>query len=339
MKDRLEALLQKFWAGECSDAEKTELLKLLESQTSVNRAEAWKIFRSKVKADLPEEVPSEPRSLKLPSRHSYSRKMIHIGIAASLFLVFIFISRELGVLSPARFSPAASAPGQPELITRVNLENTPEVIRLADGSVVTLYPNSSVSYHPAYSVENRDLQLTGKAKFEVKKRADLPFKVITADFVTTALGTVFLVDSRADKRSSVKLLEGKVSIESNENRFQTVILNAGGYFSLESTLAQLAPEEKNLPGPGLTETTAPRKADPKNYFYFYSNSLETVFEELAAHYHVQIRFSEEDIHNLTFSGRFNKGASLESVLKIVCDLNSLEYTADAQGNVSISLKQ
>lgn len=334
MKERLEVLLKKFWDGECSDAEKAELLKMLDNEASVNRAEAWKIFKSNVKAGS-----SKLHLTKLPSRHSYSRKMINIGIAASLILVFIFVSKKAGVLSPAGFSPMASAPGNPELITHINLENTPEKIRLADGSLVTLYPNSSLSHDPSYSLENRNLQLTGKAKFEVKKNPGLPFRVKTADFVTTALGTVFLVDSRTDKRSTVKLLEGRVSIESNENRFKAVFLAAGESFSLERTLASLTPEEDSSARSGVAGAPEPRKADSKNYFYFYSNSLEIVFEDLAAHYGVNIRFSEEDIHNLTFSGRFNKEASLESILKIVCDLNSLEYTRDAHGDVSISLKQ
>lgn len=337
MKERLEILLKKFWDGECSEAEKAELLEMLDSKTPVNRAEAWKIFQSNVKAgspEMPEQVP-----VKLPSRHSYSRRLIPMGIAASLLLVFILVSRRAGVLSSTRLSPMASVPTHPELISHFNLENSPEKIRLADGSVVTLYPNSSLSYEPSFAVENRDLQLTGKAKFVVKKNPALPFKVKTADFVTTALGTIFLVDARADKRSSVKLLEGKVSIESSENRFQTVFLSAGQSFSLESTLAELAPDVRNPAEPGVAEAAQPRKTDSRNYFYFYSNSLETVFEDLAKHYGVKIHFAEEDIHNLTFSGRFNKEASLESILKIVCDLNSLEYTRDAHGDVSISLKQ
>ncbi|WP_447725556.1 FecR family protein [Sphingomonas koreensis] len=82
--------------------------------------------------------------------------------------------------------------------------------RLADGSVITLQPDSSLS--AAYSAGRRALHLErGSARFEVAHDFR-PFVVEAGGGAVTARGTVFEVRLAADARVTVRLLDGSVDV-------------------------------------------------------------------------------------------------------------------------------
>lgn len=88
-------------------------------------------------------------------------------------------------------------------------------IQMPDGSAVTLNGNSSLSFPAVWEEqEDREVQLTGEAFFEVVKKpgkANAKFVVHTNGMDITVLGTRFNVYNRRDK-VQVALQEGKVSL-------------------------------------------------------------------------------------------------------------------------------
>jgi transmembrane sensor len=87
------------------------------------------------------------------------------------------------------------------------------VIRLRDGTQVTLAPKSRVRYTADYGRAHRDLYLEGEAYFQVAHDVRHPLRVHTAKSVTEDLGTAFVVKAYADQiATEVVVAEGRVAL-------------------------------------------------------------------------------------------------------------------------------
>ena len=86
-------------------------------------------------------------------------------------------------------------------------------ITLADGTKLWLNAGSSVKYPVAFSGNERKVEITGEAYFEVAHNAAIPFKVQKDSMQVTVLGTHFNVNAYEDETDiKVTLLEGAVKI-------------------------------------------------------------------------------------------------------------------------------
>ncbi|MDD2425827.1 MAG: FecR domain-containing protein [Bacteroidales bacterium] len=86
------------------------------------------------------------------------------------------------------------------------------VMALPDGSKVYLTSNSYLRYPAQFDRDKREVTLSGRAYFEVKK-STTPFIVSTSDMNIEVLGTSFDVESRYTRdNSSVILVEGSVKV-------------------------------------------------------------------------------------------------------------------------------
>jgi transmembrane sensor len=113
-------------------------------------------------------------------------------------------------------SVAVSAPPAPKWVKRTNAKLPQETIKLADGSLVTLYAGSTLKYETGLTSGRREVYLAGQAFFKVAKNPARPFLVYTDKLVTTVLGTSFLVTAYAHKKSRVSVREGRVSVQARE---------------------------------------------------------------------------------------------------------------------------
>lgn len=229
-----------------------------------------------------------------------------------------------------------------------NLENnTGKTMRyqLEDGTMVTLYPNSELSFQEPFESDRRDLQLNGKAEFEVTKNHLKPFTVFSGEISTTALGTRFIV--AAFKNSNhiyVRLLEGKVVVKSkglNQIKNNDYYLFPGEEFiyntAQETTSVRsfgTAPMESKADSPltSIVVSADDRPSVPKygrgSWYMFNNQPLSDVFDQLADMYNVEIHYSKKDIAKMYFIGTFAKTDSLESVLKQITQLNKLKLTRE-----------
>jgi transmembrane sensor len=106
---------------------------------------------------------------------------------------------------------AATAPTQ--WVQRTNANQPAQLLVLADGSRVTLYPGSTLHYANGLPGPRREVYLRGKAFFKVTKNPDRPFLVFTDKLVTTVLGTSFLVTAYAGTEAKVSVREGRVAVQ------------------------------------------------------------------------------------------------------------------------------
>jgi transmembrane sensor len=144
------------------------------------------------------------------------KRLIQYMIAAFLIVtagaIFLFTSRTENKIA--------------QLNETVNHGNKDMIITLSDSTIVTLSPNSTLKYPTSFQGNNRQVYLIGEAGFHVKRNEHFPFKVHTANIVTTVLGTIFNIKKPGDSAVVVELLKGKVKVEiENTTNASPILLN------------------------------------------------------------------------------------------------------------------
>lgn len=93
---------------------------------------------------------------------------------------------------------------------------------MADNSKIILSPNSQILYKEEGWKNNRTIELSGQAYFQVEKGSE--FSVMTPEGKVTVIGTEFEV-RESDNFMQVQCMEGSVRFESSADKY--VILNQG----------------------------------------------------------------------------------------------------------------
>ncbi|MDR3118873.1 MAG: FecR domain-containing protein [Mediterranea sp.] len=161
--------------------------------------------------------------------------------------------------------------------TKLASGNAIETFLLPDSTAVTLSPRSTLSYQSSDFKNERQVNITGKAFFEVTKDEKHPFEICGQLSRVTVLGTRFQV-SESSQKSNVYVVSGKVLFAAKEQA-EGVILTGG----MEATLTygKLKPE---VVSPGSVNQTA----WATQTFIFDNSPVAEVLSELSDFYHVQL---------------------------------------------------
>lgn len=91
------------------------------------------------------------------------------------------------------------------------------IIKLEDGTTVTLYPGSELIFPSFFSNNKRDVKLTGEGYFNVEKDPARPFHVSAGDAKISVLGTSFNVRAyESETKIETALVSGRVIINDKE---------------------------------------------------------------------------------------------------------------------------
>jgi transmembrane sensor len=186
-------------------------------------------------------------------------------------------------------------------------------IVLPDGSKVWLNAASSIRYPTAFIGNERKVEITGEAYFEVAKNANKPFMVHFAsagrEGEVEVLGTHFNVNAYEDEPAvKTTLLEGIVKVENQSaigNR-QSAILKPGEQVSISQS------SHLSQPIPVQTEEVMAWK---NGLFQFKGADIATVLRQTARWYDVQFDIKENV--STRFSGQISRSANIEQLLKIL----------------------
>jgi len=259
-----------------------------------------------------------------------------MGIAASLLIVIGFVwlkqtNKPATTNQIASEVPVHPAPQEWKIIE--NNGNAPITEVIPDGSVVILSPKACLRYAASFTATRRDLYLNGEALFEVVKDKSRPFTVHEGMFSTTALGTVFRMKEHHGNYQ-VKLYEGKVVIKALESGIpgwkSDVFLEPG---------QQMEYNEKNavavVNGFGIEKmnTNKDRVKGIPTELEFMNRPLDQVLDQLAGKYKLSIEYNKEEIEHLYFSGKVLKTDSLETILKVIAQMNELKIVQKGNGFV------
>jgi ferric-dicitrate binding protein FerR (iron transport regulator) len=331
-------LIEKFWAGTATAADKQQLAALFGPDE-----DAWHERLGQEFAAYPADAAgplSDEQSTRVwerlrwhaatteaatpPRRAAWQRWAVAAAVLLAVGLAVLRLAYRPATPAPVAQASRPAAPA-PALVRRANPGRAPLRLPLSDGSVVTLQPGSEVAYYPPFAHGRRDISLRGTALFAVAKDAAHPFTVLANGFTTTALGTKFRVQAPDKQRVTVRLLEGKVVVRA-------------------TAASALAMREQFLkPGQELTVNTltrqvrlhtfepAPKPAKPlavevPTGLSFEKEALTEVLAQVGARYHVRVAYDSADVRGLSFSGEFEATDPLPVVLRAVCAANNLTFT-------------
>jgi ferric-dicitrate binding protein FerR (iron transport regulator) len=177
------------------------------------------------------------------TRKSIWNEIIRI---AAIFLIALF----LGGLGYYLIDKNRKLNTSPLYIEYVSPLGSRSFVNLADGSKVWLNAGSTLKYQNSYGINNRELQLTGEAFFEVKKNKDLPFVVKTSEIDVIALGTKFNIKAYTEEKTiETTLIEGSVKLESNSVKLADNLIlkpNDKAVFTKKSQILELTPNQQNI---------------------------------------------------------------------------------------------
>ena len=189
---------------------------------------------------------------------------------------------------------------------------------LADGSKVWLNAASSIKFPVAFSGNERRVEITGEAYFEIAHNPSKPFKVIKGDVEVAVLGTHFNVNAYDDESEiKVTLLEGKVQVENTNSK------HPNSKFLLPGQQAILSKVEGNqstlqLINPDLEQVMAWKNGR----FIFKSMDIKSLMKELERWYDIEVSY--ENIPATGFNARITRNTPLSSILK------ALELTGEVK---------
>ncbi|WP_128548298.1 FecR family protein [Larkinella soli] len=244
-----------------------------------------------------------------------------LAMAACVLLV---LAGAVWVLSEYRRSAAPvgqSAPAQGSIEIR-NIAGKPQPVRLEDGSVAVLQPNSVLSYPEHFSRKNRRVFLKGEAFFQVTKDPTKPFIVQAGDLTTEVLGTSFTVKSyEGAKTIEVAVATGRVSVYENTEASipdrKEVILKPNQRITYDKQSKQLIPtlieRPEKLAAPGPTRS-----------FVFENMALPDVLKRLEAAYGIDIFLENDALSGCMFNGDLNE-LPLFTQLELICKSLNAKY--------------
>lgn len=175
---------------------------------------------------------------------------------------------------------------------------------LPDGSRVWLNAASSIHYPTVFTGNERQVEITGEAYFEVAHNPAKPFKVKVNEATTIeVLGTHFNVNAYANEETvNTTLLEGAVRV-------------IGGNTKTALTPGQQAKTNMSGNSKIINQVNLEKVVAWKNgVFNFDDASLEEVMRQLERWYDIEVVY-EKNIPKLEFFGKMGKDLSLDIVLQ------------------------
>lgn len=197
-------------------------------------------------------------------------------------------------------------------VSGLQIVSRPGLVRLPDGTSVTLRAGSTIKYPGRFDGGKRTVFLEGEAYFEVVKKPSSPFVVMSDKMVVRVLGTSFFVRAyRHDKRFSVTVTTGKVAVLSeNDISRKEVIL----------TPNQEALVYRNKPGVTMQELPQPSVLSHeggRNRFNFVEAPFSEVIASLSKAYEVPVEYDEQALSHCPLTASLGDLPFYEK-LELIC---------------------
>lgn len=190
-------------------------------------------------------------------------------------------------------------------------------LTLSDGTNVWLNAASSIKYPTAFTGNDRQVEITGEAYFEVAHNAAKPFSVISNGQTVEVLGTHFNINAYADEPAiKTTLLEGSVKFNAGSHQG---LLYPGQQSVFNTTTAALTVQLVDV-----SQVIA-----WKNGFFEFDNiDLATLMRQISRWYDVDIIYQNIDNKSL-FGGGISRKLNLSQVLHLL-ETNKLHFKIEGR---------
>jgi transmembrane sensor len=189
-------------------------------------------------------------------------------------------------------------------------------ITLSDGTKVWLNAASSLRYPVAFPGNERKVEITGEAYFEVAHNAAAPFKVSKGNMDVTVLGTRFNVNAyREEEAVKVTLLQGSVTVSvQNEDIGKQKMLKPGQQAIVNQedvTVSSRIDQEAIM-------------AWKNGLFYFDNTNIDIIVRQIERWYDVSIEY-DNALENVAFNGQISRYSNASEVLEMLETAEALRF--------------
>ena len=315
----LEILIDKYLSGQATEEEKAIITRWLEHNPEDRIADPQK--RQELISAIWENVFSaiqQPAAdSNLPHHRSgiirgigWLQKKYMIRVAASLLFVAM-----TGVLFHYFFRGNTSSTIQYASVSASDSAAMEHL--LPDGSKAWLFPGSSIRIPDNYNAHDRQVQITGRAYFDVKRDTSKPFFVNAGTLQTRVLGTSFEVNTLRQQYPSVVVKTGRVGVSWEGKE-----------------LTQLTPDKRitlDLSGNQLQSTIDSVNAAAlctwwTGVFNFEQTPLTEVVQNLSEWYRIAIHIQGDQWKKEKVTVQIETHLSLDETMRLLCETLGTQYT-------------
>lgn len=194
-------------------------------------------------------------------------------------------------------------------------------IKLVDGTLIWLKPNSTLTYPTVFNGNQREINLKGEALFEVAKDASHPFIIHSNNIDVKVLGTSFNIrDNMGKDTVEVAVLTGKVWVSP--------------FMKTQTEKFVLTPKEKLLilkqTGFAKKEMIVFEEPYTKGTEYnmnFSNKPIDSIAKSIERKFNVFIAFDNQNHKECNISGDFTDQA-LTPTVEMLCKTVGAIYTFD-----------
>ena len=190
-------------------------------------------------------------------------------------------------------------------------------LELADGTKIWINSESTLKYPVQFVGDERNVELTGEAFFEVAHNDSKPFHVLSGAQSIEVLGTEFNVSAYKDDAHIVTtLVDGKVKV----------------YPTISNEISEiLLPNQQSSMNRSSGKITS-SNVDPQDFiawrsgaFHFQDQTFDSMVKILSRWYDIDVFFENEEVRNIKFTGRFKRYDDFETVIKLIERTDELKF--------------
>jgi transmembrane sensor len=239
-------LLAKFFSGECTEEEKTNVKGWI-----AEKSDNQKVFDSVKKLWIAANEKSDPSDINIlwgelaqkaeislqeenqliykpePDRKNWLIKFWNSGnkilrYAAAIILIGLISYSVYLIIKPGEIKHEVNYK-----LLSVETGKQSSII-LSDGTKITLDSGRELYYPEKFSESTRKVKLNGEGYFNVTHNKEKPFEVEINNALITVLGTMFNIRSwNENDNVQVKVIQGKVSLSQEDNSSNRVVIKKG----------------------------------------------------------------------------------------------------------------
>lgn len=251
-----------------------------------------------------------PKLRKKRTFHAVTKAM---GIAAGLLILLalgVFLQNALK--QPAVTASTVYVPGgQRSMVT------------LADGTVVWLNSNTTLTYSSDYGKKERTVSINGEGYFEVTPNPQIPFCVKTPKNTVRVTGTTFNVYAYSESEwFETSLVEGVVEVLPTDHRHKTVVLKPNETLAIlygQYQMRSFQSEDFLLWREGI--------------YHFDDMPFSEILKRLERYYNIRIVVENPRVMNYRCTGKFKQQDGIRHILTVIRKDHRFDFNVNEDGDV------
>ena len=281
-----------------------------------------------------ENITTVSQSIEEPPGEPKGKRRLYRLVTAAVLVVMIAAGFFLYTDKPA----VSLSTSLNEVVTNNDSKST---IHLPDGSTVILNTGSKLSYNKDFGAGTREIYLSGEAFFDIARNEKVPLTVHAGNVDIRVKGTAFNVKAYTeDSTVEASLIRGVIEVCSKNDQERKILLRPnekiviGKVPAIKSSGKDIPalPEKEELYILGKVRTNPSDSsireiAWTRNKLVFNREPFYSLAQKMERWYNVSVRFDDESLMKITFTGSFEK-ENIREALDALRQITAFEYSIE-----------